>query len=68
MDRSSITFKESEAAKYLQISQSYLRKLRTGDLEIEPGIPFIKIGKAIRYVKSDLDKWILNRERQITIS
>lgn len=47
-----------EAADYLGCSVSYLEKKATHD----PGlIPFIKIGKKVRYRLSDLDNYIANK-------
>lgn len=44
----------SEAAQYLGLAQSTLNKWRCfGD-----GPRFLKLGKAIRYRKSDLDKFL----------
>jgi excisionase family DNA binding protein len=47
-------FKPSEAAEYLRSSESTLAKKRlNGD-----GPPFVRIGRAIRYRRSDLDAWM----------
>jgi excisionase family DNA binding protein len=47
-------FKPHEAAEYLRSSESTLAKKRlTGD-----GPPFVRIGRAIRYRRSDLDTWM----------
>lgn len=42
-----------ETAKFLGLSESYLRALRTKQNKI---IPFIKIGSSVRYDKQDLIK------------
>lgn len=52
-----------EAAAYMGISESYLKKIRCeGQIRERLGPPpFIRIGsgrKGIRYVKEDLDTWI----------
>ncbi|MDD2379900.1 MAG: helix-turn-helix domain-containing protein [Aminobacterium sp.] len=49
-----------EAARYLGISYSYLRTIcMTGQIKNRLGPPpHIRVGKARRYVKEDLDKWI----------
>ena len=52
---------EAEAAQYLSVSRSLLRRCRmTG--AADDGIPppkFMKLGKrAIRYAKADLDEWV----------
>ena len=49
-----------EAAEYLGISYSYLRTIRmTGQIKerLAPP-PHVFIGRALRYVKEDLDRWI----------
>mgnify|MGYP002145412790 CR=1 FL=1 len=55
---------ESEAAKYISMSRSFLSQDRmNGHRENRtPGPPFIKIGRAIRYHIKDLDMW-LNEHR-----
>lgn len=48
---------ELEAANYLDISPATLElDRRTGKL----GIPFIKIGRRVGYLLSDLDDWLKN--------
>ncbi len=49
-----------EAARYIAMSESFLRQVRIeGDRESRtPGPPFIKIGRAVRYLKQDLDAWL----------
>lgn len=43
-----------EAAAYCSLSKSYLNTLRvTGS-----GPAFLKLGRAVRYRRSDLDSWI----------
>ena len=51
---------ESEAARYVRMSQSYLRQSRMdGDRENRtPGPPFLKIGRSVRYLVDDLDAWL----------
>lgn len=51
---------EKEAAKYIGMSPSYLRRDRCeGKIKSRtPGPPFLKIGKAVRYLKKDLDNWL----------
>jgi predicted DNA-binding transcriptional regulator AlpA len=53
-------FNEFEAANYLGMSASYLRISRMdGDrANRTPGPSFIKVGKAVRYLKEDLDAWL----------
>ena len=51
-----------QAAAYLQISASTLNKLRVyGD-----GPPFVKIGRSVRYRRSDLDVWAATCLRKST--
>ena len=48
---------EIEAANYLDISPATLElDRRTGRL----GIPFVRIGRRVGYLLSDLDKWLNN--------
>jgi len=53
---------EKQTAKFLSISRSTLRQQRhTGPIGGEgriPFIPFIKIGRNVRYDRADLEKWI----------
>ncbi|HAU1669915.1 TPA: DNA-binding protein [Legionella pneumophila] len=53
-------FKEVEAANYICMSRSFLSQDRVnGTLKNRtPGPKFIKIGRAIRYLKKDLDIWL----------
>lgn len=46
---------EFEAAKYLCLSLSTLRKDRS-----KPGIklPYLRVGRAVRYMRSDLETWV----------
>lgn len=58
------TMTEKEAARYLGISLSSLRHSRLGTkgrTAWEPP-PFLKIGRSVRYLQQDLDKW-LNQHR-----
>lgn len=54
-----MTMRESEAAKYLGISPRTLQKYRYNR---EPPT-YIKMGRAIRYLKSDLDSFL--KEKRI---
>ena len=55
-------FKDAEAANYIDMSESWLRQSRMRGNPEAP--PYIKIGKAVRYLKSDLDDW-LDRLRHV---
>lgn len=47
--------KEAEAAVYIGMSVAWLRKCRFEGDPRQP--PYIKIGKAVRYLPADLEKW-----------
>jgi predicted DNA-binding transcriptional regulator AlpA len=51
---------EIETAEYIGMSRSFLRQSRMeGNRENRtPAPPFIKIGRAVRYLKDDLDNWL----------
>ena len=53
-------YKEPEAAEYLAVSRSYLRQDRmNGPREGRTRGPrYIHIGRAVRYLKEDLDAWL----------
>lgn len=53
---------EIEAAKYISMSRSFLAQNRmNGDLQNRtPGPQYLKIGRSIRYLKEDLDTWLLS--------
>ncbi len=57
---------EKEASEYIGMSRSFLRQDRMNGYRTNrtPGPTFIKIGRAIRYSKSDLEQW-LNLHRKI---
>ncbi len=63
-------FTESEAADYLAISPHTLRKQRSdGEREnYMPIVPFIQIGRSVKYVKDDLDKYIDDRLEESRVS
>ncbi len=51
---------EQQTAHYLSMSRSFLRQGRmNGDRENRtPAPPYYKIGRSIRYKKTDLDTWL----------
>ncbi|ANB25568.1 hypothetical protein A6F57_10380 [Alteromonas stellipolaris] len=51
---------EKEASLYICMSRSFLRQARMdGNRENRtPAPPFIKIGRAVRYLREDLDAWL----------
>ncbi len=52
-------FTVSEAAEYLGCSQAFLNKDRGARLL---GIPFCRMGRHIRYERSQLDAWLKSHE------
>ena len=60
LDNTKRLFSEAEAAHYLDISKHTLRKQRSdGEREnYMPVVPFIQLGRSIKYVKEDLDAYI----------
>lgn len=56
-------FNEKETAKILGLSESTIRKNRMEGNKGLYFIPFIKIGKAVRYAESDLNKFIRRLRR-----
>jgi predicted DNA-binding transcriptional regulator AlpA len=60
MHPSKNTCTEKEAAEHIGMSRSYLRQDRMYGPRINrtPGPPYIKIGRAVRYLTEDLDAWL----------
>ena len=57
-----------EAAHYLGMSKSALDKARiTGELFGTKPPEFVRFGRAIRYVKNELDDWLATLPRQTTL-
>ncbi len=57
---------ETEAARYVGMSRSFLRKARmegTRDHHT-PAPPFLRIGRKILYLRDDLDQWL--RQHRVT--
>lgn len=55
----SILLTEAEVAERLKVSRSFLRNMRS-----KPGrdpIPFIPVGRSIRYPLADLEQWLERR-------
>jgi len=52
--------KDPEAALYIGMSESFLRQSRMDGVRENrtPGPPFVKIGRAVRYLREDLDTWL----------
>ncbi len=54
-----------EAAAYIRMSESFLNNARScGSIDAPP---FVKIGRAVRYLKEDLDQWLESRRCHSTI-
>lgn len=58
MNKRSLT--EKEAAEYINMSCSFLRQDRMNGIRVNrtPGPSYVRIGRAIRYLKEDLDQWL----------
>jgi predicted DNA-binding transcriptional regulator AlpA len=48
-----------EAARYIDMSDSWLRQTRMADRTDGP--PFLRQGRAVRYRRNDLDRWLERR-------
>src|SRR5919109_4221017 len=61
-----LAFTEREAAQYIGMSRSFLRQSRQDGIRANrtPGPPFVKVGRAIRYLVMDLDQWLLQHRRE----
>lgn len=52
---------DRETSAYIGMSTSWLRQSRvTGNPDAPP---FVKIGRAVRYLRNDLDAWLEKRRR-----
>ncbi len=49
---------EHAAAQYLGISVAFLRSARCRGLGNRPPPPYLKLGRAVRYRRADLDAWL----------
>lgn len=51
---------EREAARYIGMSRSFLSQDRMNGYRVNrtPGPDFVRLGRAIRYRRQDLDAWI----------
>ncbi len=58
IDKRALT--DEETARYIGMSESFLRQSRmNGDRHNRtPGPKYLKIGRAVRYLKEDLDIWL----------
>jgi predicted DNA-binding transcriptional regulator AlpA len=55
------TLTEKSAAIYIGMSVSWLRQSR--NMENPDAPPHLKIGKSVRYLRADLDAWLLDKRR-----
>jgi len=53
------TFRDREAADYIGMSETWLRQQRCHGAPGQP--PYIRIGRSIRYLRADLDRWLAER-------
>ncbi len=55
-----VALDEKVAAKYVGMSISFLRRARCEGAPggRTPGPPYVKIGRSVRYLVSDLDQWL----------
>ena len=62
---------EEEAARYMGVTRSYLRKVRcSGKSLVKGSTPpptFTKVGERIMYPRMDCDSWVANLPRQQVI-
>lgn len=58
---SKTSLNEKEASQYIGMSCSFLRQDRMNGIRTNrtQGPQFLKIGRSIRYLKEDLDHWLL---------
>jgi excisionase family DNA binding protein len=61
-DQEKLLLTEREAAQLLTISTNFLRRDRISNSSV--GIPYLRIGAAVRYRRSDLEEWI-ERKMQV---
>ncbi len=55
-----VVLRSPEAALYVGMSESFMRQARIyGDLPGRtPGPPYIKVGRSVRYLVTDLETWL----------
>ena len=58
-DRNPDILRSAEAARYIDMSDSWLRQTRM--MGRTDGPPFLRQGRAIRYRRCDLDRWLERR-------
>ena len=62
LSENEIVLTEIEASKYISMSRSFLRQDRMNGFRKNrtKGPRFLKLGRSIRYLRSDLDQWLLD--------
>ncbi len=53
-----------QAAAYLGISLSYIKTMRRRTEAGYEHMPFLRIGRAVRFKKEDLDAWVASRTKR----
>ena len=55
-----VALRSPEAALYVGMSESFMRQARIyGDLPGRtPGPPYVKVGRSVRYLVTDLEAWL----------
>lgn len=58
---------EADASSYTGMSREFLRQSRMHGRRVRrtPGPAFVKIGKSVRYMRDDLDAWLMANRRHI---
>ena len=59
------TLTDRDAAIYIGMSESWLRQARMNGNPDAP--PFVKIGRAVRYLRDDLDAWLESCRRTSSV-
>ncbi|MDO6527874.1 DNA-binding protein [Motilimonas sp. 1_MG-2023] len=61
---------EQETSLYIGMSRSFLRQSRMDGERANRTIapPFIKIGRAVRYLREDLDNWLNSQRKLVHLS
>ena len=59
------TLTDRHTAIYIGMSESWLRQARMNGNPDAP--PFLKIGRAVRYLQDDLDAWLESRRRTSSV-
>ncbi len=62
VDRRTLT--DAEAARYIGMSESWLRQSRMAGNPDAP--PFLKFGRSVLYLRADLDSWLVGHRRRAT--